>query len=137
MTKSNDEETNPSMKGLSSDALNLFLKFSPKESNRCSSLRAEPINPPISIEPSIKRSEELFGSAALNCVDQSGISADAAPSRVTRPKISVMSFWLCPLRRFPRVIPIPEPMAIATTLRAVPEPMNPDPIPMLNYRLHR
>jgi hypothetical protein len=72
----------------------------------------------------MSKREELFGSSALNELDQSGISADAAPRRVTKPKISVMSFWVCPLRRFPRVIPMPEPIAIATTLRTVPEPIN-------------
>jgi hypothetical protein len=72
----------------------------------------------------MSKREELFGRSALNDVDQRGIRADAAPRSVTNPKISVISFWVSPLRRFPRVIPMPEPIAIATTLSAVPEPIN-------------
>jgi hypothetical protein len=40
----------------------------------------------------MSKREELFGSSALNDVDQRGIRADAAPRRVTNPKIFVISF---------------------------------------------
>ena len=79
IAKSNEAATKPSTNGESFEALNLIRRVSPRVSKRFSSLRADPISPPINKEPSTTSRVQLFGNASTYLVDHNGIKADAAP----------------------------------------------------------
>jgi hypothetical protein len=56
--------------------------------------------------------------------DHSGISADAAPRSVMRPRMSVMRLSDFFVSRLPAPMPMAEPITIAITLMSVPRPTN-------------
>ena len=66
MAKSSDAATKPSTKGESLEALNFIRKLSPSESSLSSSLRADPISPPIKSEP--KGAERAAAHGDINLI---------------------------------------------------------------------
>jgi len=124
ITKRSEAETKPSIKGPSLEALNFCLRVSPNLSNRVSRESAEPISPPISIAAKITRRVEPFGNESIKFEDHSGMSAEAAPRSVIRPRMSVMRLSDFLVSRLPAPIPNAEPMTIAITLMRVPRPTN-------------
>ena len=124
ITNKSEALMNPSTNGLSLDALNLFLKFSPNLSTRFSILRAVPSKPPRSIDARTRRSGEPSGRESLNSLDQSGSSAEVAPRIVMSPSTSVII--LCDLfgNRPPKAIPIAQPKIMVSRFITVPRPTN-------------
>ena len=128
ITKRSEALTNPSTNELSRDALNRFLRFSPKLSTRFSILSAVPSNPPSNIEARIRRSGDPSGSDSLKSRDHSGMSAEVAPRMVMRPRTSVIIFWDLLGKRPPRANPIAAPTMMVDKLNTVPRPTNMWPI---------
>ena len=124
MANSNEAATNPSTKGESLEALNFFRSFSPRESKRFSSFKAEPINPPINNEPRTTSKVQPFGNASIYRSDHNGINADPAPNSVTRPSTSVRRVLVRVLIRLPTRTPREAPEIIVTILMIVPTPGN-------------
>ena len=124
IANSSEALTNPSMKGLSFEARKRFLKFSPRTSSFSSRCNALPINAPIRSEPKTQRSVQPFGSAEIYSDDQSGISALAAASKVTSPKMSVTKSRNFSLTREPIRTPRAAPPMMVRTLIKVPRPGN-------------
>jgi hypothetical protein len=70
------------------------------------------------------RSEAPLANDEVNSVLQSGMMAEVAPSRVIRPRISVIKDVAALVIRAPTAIPIEDPTRTATTLITVPRPIN-------------
>ena len=123
ITKSNDDETKPSTKVPSLFAPNLRRKFSPKVSKRSSSLRAEPINPPINKDPRMLSNVQPLGSSEAKLSLNNGMTAPAAARIVIKPKTSVIKSLVFTARREPASTPIVEPATMPTILIKVPNPI--------------
>ena len=124
MAKSRDAATKPSTKGESLEALNLIRKLSPSESSLSSSLRADPISPPIKSEPRTTSKVQPFGRACTYLSDHNGINAEPAPKRVTRPRTSVRRVLVRVFMRLPTSTPNEAPEIMVMIFMIVPAPGN-------------
>jgi hypothetical protein len=124
IAKSKEAATKPSTNGESEEALNRIRSFSPKESNLFSSLSAEPINPPSSKDPNTTKRVQPCGRAPTYRFDHKGLRADAAPSKVTRPKTSVSKVRVRKGILLPTKTPRDAPETIVRILIIVPTPGN-------------
>jgi hypothetical protein len=78
----------------------------------------------MSIDAKMMRRDAPFGKEDANSWLQSGMIADVAPSKVMRPRISVIRFVALLVIRVPTAIPIEDPAMIARILMIVPSPIN-------------
>ena len=124
MMKSNEAETKPSTKVLSSWARNFLRKFSPSPSNLVSKFRAEPISPPISKEARIANNVHPLGSADVYLSDHIGANALTDPRIVIKPKTSVINVLVRVGMRPPTKTPIAAPPIMVAIFTVVPKPTN-------------
>ena len=124
ITNRSDDETKPSTNVPSCLAPNFFRRFSPKDSNRISSLRAEPMIPPISKDPRMLNKVQPLGRDCEYSVVNIGITAPAAARIVIKPRMSVINSRVLMLKREPANTPKADPAIIDRTLIKVPSPIN-------------
>jgi len=124
MTNKSEDETKPSTKVPSCFAPNFLRRFSPTDSKRISSLRADPIIPPIKSEPRTLSKVQPLGRDCEYSEVNIGITAPAAAKIVISPKTSVINSRVLILNREPANTPKADPATIAITLIKVPRPIN-------------